>query len=740
MPTPPSVFVAVCPPSSPLTAFLAQAGPRLGGAWACERVTTLADAVKRAAQGGVQAVLLDGGAPEALGPDPIRRLRAQVPAVPVVMITPSFREDHDGAWLQQGAQDVISLEELREEPARLDRALRHALARQRADQHTLHLASFPEYHPYPVIELDLAGAVTYLNAAARARWPELAAGATQHAALDGAQEAGTALQHSNQPVVTRELAVGDRMFEQHLWLTAETHQLRAELIDITQRKQTEHLKDEFLSTVSHELRTPLATIKEFIGIVSDQLAGPVSPPQQEYLMIIKTNIARLERMINDLLDMAKIEAGSVFLAKEFVRVAPLLSHVLESLRPLAHTKQIELSSDAPEGVQTVFADADKITQVFINLVGNAIKFTPGPGRVVISVEDLENELTFHVADTGIGIEPENLPRLFEKFQQFHQVRGETGSKGTGLGLAICKRFVELHGGKIWAESNVGPGTTFSFTLPKYNVEEVLTDYLRSGLAQAKRHQRAFSILGVAIDEFDALKKRVGVEGTGQLLKAVELDVKQTVRRRAGDVVVRWQHGELIVIMADVDRAGCRIIADRVRSAISGRTYDIGSATCQVGVRVTSATYPEDAMDPEGLLRLVEERLGHAAGPAPRLLVVDDEPKARQMLKEMLELHGLEVLTAASGPEALEELKVQAVDLILLDVLMPVMDGYQLYHLLKEHPRTTHVPIIMVTGGGDRPDRALGLEAPTYNYVTKPVRVDELLQKIRVALSATPPPT
>ncbi|HLD77903.1 MAG TPA: hybrid sensor histidine kinase/response regulator, partial [archaeon] len=216
-----------------------------------------------------------------------------------------------------------------------------------------------------------------------------------------------------------------------------------------ERTRANRVKDEFVSTVSHELRTPLATMREFTAILADQIAGPLTADQKEYLGIIQANVNRLTRMIDNLLDMAKIEAGQILLDKAVVEVGPLVDQTVQSLRPLASNKQVELQLRIPTGMPVLFADADKVTQVLINLLSNAIKFTDHGGRITIAVEEQPNDLEFSVSDTGIGIAADDLPKLFEKFQQVPSLSRES-AKGTGLGLAISKRLVELHGGRIWA--------------------------------------------------------------------------------------------------------------------------------------------------------------------------------------------------------------------------------------------------------------------------------------------------
>ncbi|MBI4342130.1 MAG: response regulator [Candidatus Omnitrophica bacterium] len=502
-----------------------------------------------------------------------------------------------------------------------------------------------------------------------------------------------------------------------------------------ERKRGERMKDEFVSTVSHELRTPLATIREFAAILSDQIAGPLTPDQRQYLGIIQNNVDRLTRMIDNLLDMAKIEAGQVLLGKVVVEARPFLDHVIETIRPLAANKQLELAVELESESLQLFADADKITQVLLNLLSNAIKFTPNGGRITVGIAEQPNEIEFSVTDTGIGIAAADFPKLFEKFQQVQPLVGEATAKGTGLGLAISKRLVELHGGRIWAKSAKDQGSAFSFTLPKYQPEELFHEYFKGGIDSAKRRQGRFSIIVVSVVGFPEIKALYGLEETSHLLKELETALREMVRKRAGDIVVRWRRGEMVVILAEVDQAGAQAMAERISRSLNERTFTVPSAGQGVTIPVTTttATYPEDGSTEEELLTLIQSRLHQTETSKTRIMIVDDEAKIRQFLKEVLELREYEVLTAASGPDALEQLRRHRVDLVLLDIMMPVMDGYEVYHLLKENPRTRAVPVIIVTAKGERKDRQLGMDSPTYNHLVKPFQIEELLAKVRDVL-------
>ena len=500
-----------------------------------------------------------------------------------------------------------------------------------------------------------------------------------------------------------------------------------------ERKRAESMKDEFVNMVSHELRTPLTTVREFASILADQIAGPLTQDQQDYLGIINSNLERLGRMIDSLLDVAKIEAGHIQLSKSLVDVQALLDHVLKSLRPLAEPKGIQLLLELPPARPEILADADKLTQILVNLVGNAIKFTPDGGRVTIGLRAHASEVHFSVADTGVGVPADDLPRLFQKFQQFHKPpKGQP--QGSGLGLAISKRLIELHGGRIWAESAEGRGSVFTFSLPTYNPDELFHECFRAGIERAKRNQTHFSIILVSMADADDLKARYGVDEASRLMRDVEEQLNQMIRKRAGDLVVQWRYGDVVVVLAEASPAGARAMMERLEAALRGRAFTVGGQPATLSFALAAVTYPQDGTTERELLQAAERRLQREPAPAAvRVLVVDDEPKIRQFLKEVLELRHYEVLAAASGPEALTLLKQERVDLILLDIALPVMSGYEVYHLLREDPATAQIPVIIVTAQAERKDRELGIEGPTYNFIPKPIEVDSLIDKVNQAL-------
>ncbi len=234
--------------------------------------------------------------------------------------------------------------------------------------------------------------------------------------------------------------------------------------DITERKRLEHLKDDFVSSVSHELRTPLSIIKEGISLVLDRVVGSINEKQLAVLTTSKDNIDRLTRIINELLDISRIESGKVKLERKETDIVELVKKTGLSFEQLLKEKGIELRLDFAKDKIIVYIDADLISQVFVNLVGNALKFT-SQGFIKISVVEKNDVVECGVEDTGIGIEPESIPKIFEKFWQFKRAPG-AGEKGTGLGLSIVKGIIELHNGRIWVESQPDKGSKFIFVLPK----------------------------------------------------------------------------------------------------------------------------------------------------------------------------------------------------------------------------------------------------------------------------------
>jgi signal transduction histidine kinase len=231
-------------------------------------------------------------------------------------------------------------------------------------------------------------------------------------------------------------------------------------------KEVDRLKSVFLSSMSHELKTPLNSIIGFTGIMLMGMTGEITEEQRSQLFIVKDSANHLLSLINDILDISKIEAGKVALSLTEFRLDEVISEVVEIISPAINEKRLKLIREVPEGI-TLFSDKRRIKQVLTNLINNAVKFTD-KGNVKIAAKILKDKmLEIRVADTGIGIKSENINKLFQPFQQIDTPPGKT-HKGTGLGLYLCKKLVTLLGGDISVKSEYGTGSEFSFAIPLKN--------------------------------------------------------------------------------------------------------------------------------------------------------------------------------------------------------------------------------------------------------------------------------
>ncbi len=235
----------------------------------------------------------------------------------------------------------------------------------------------------------------------------------------------------------------------------------------SQLKEIDQLKSDFLASVTHELKSPLTSLIMYVDLFLEGAAGELTEKAEKFLKIMARSSKRLSRFIDDLLDMAKIERGKMEIKKESLEILPIVSEIAELIKPQADEKDIEIAMNIPDNLPLVFVDGDRTRQIITNLLSNSIKFTPEKGKISIKIQDEKEHFQVSISDTGIGIPPEQIGKIFDKFEQVKEIRERVkGPKGTGLGLAIVKSIVEAQGGKIWVESEVDKGSTFYFTLPK----------------------------------------------------------------------------------------------------------------------------------------------------------------------------------------------------------------------------------------------------------------------------------
>jgi len=266
---------------------------------------------------------------------------------------------------------------------------------------------------------------------------------------------------------------GDRVFSFVLAPLPDSGYVNLYGRDVTERKEADRMKDEFISVASHELRTPVTSIKGFLGLLVEEQTGPLNQEQRNYMDAIKRNTLRLERLVSDLLDVSRFESEMIGLERSNFNLFEVVDQVVAELQSESDGNPLRIRrSDSQENV-SVYGDRSRISQILVNLIGNAIKYSGAGDAIDIEIVRPTQDsavVQVNIMDQGPGIAPHDMERLFEKF--FRADNSSTRSTaGTGLGLAIAKALVELHGGGIWAESELGKGSTFSFTLPASTLEE-----------------------------------------------------------------------------------------------------------------------------------------------------------------------------------------------------------------------------------------------------------------------------
>lgn len=488
------------------------------------------------------------------------------------------------------------------------------------------------------------------------------------------------------------------------------------LHDVTAEREIAVMKNEFVSMVSHELRTPLTSIKGYVDLIVDGEAGEINEIQREFLSIVQENSDRLVSLINDLLDISRIESGRVHLKIEPLDLSEVVQGVVDTFRTYADQSGIELSWHATKGLPRAAGDRDRVGQVLMNLVSNAIKYSPGGGSVRIDLRRRGERISVGVTDTGMGISAEDQKQLFSKFFRVDStLTREIG--GTGLGLSICKSVIELHGGSIGVRSKLGEGSTFWFTLPiapqdLVRTPEVAAPLETGGLVLVVDHNPEIADL---IETF--LHKR-GYEV-----------VKASSGREAFDKAaeLRPRAITLDVILDDVDGFD---LLHRLKD--DPRTADIPvvvlSVVCDEGksLRLGAANYLEKPIDQGRLVSIIDGLVGSVG--SPLVLVVDDDRNIVDALSRMLRARGFAVAGAYDGKEAMAAIEKAEPDLILLDLRMPVMDGYQVIHEVKYNDKTKHIPIVVMTAHhiDHKQTHLLDLAA---EQLSKPFSAEQLVERV-----------
>ena len=457
-------------------------------------------------------------------------------------------------------------------------------------------------------------------------------------------------------------------------------------------------KEQFVANVSHELRTPLNMIVGFSEMIlqSPETYGDRIPPALlADLAVIERNAEHLSDLIDDVLDLSQIEAEEMALTKEHVRFQELVEVAATAVRPLYDSKGLYLEIQVPQDLPTVFCDRTRIREVLLNLLSNAGRFTER-GGVHIRAWQEGNDIAVAIADTGSGIAAKDMRKLFQPFQQVDgSIRRRYG--GTGLGLCISKRYIELHGGKIWVESKKGVGTTFFFRLPVALPLPMSGDFARwltpdweyLGRTHPSTAPQAVVRPRFVIHETGNALQRL----LGRYRDGVET-VRATSLEKALEELVRVPAQALLINGASVSKELERLSASKVLPNGTPAIICAVPDTSQSAGALGASDYLVKPVSRETLLGALD-RLNLEEG---TILIVDDEPDALQLFGRMLASseRAYHVLLARDGQEATAILRDHRPDVILLDLVMPNMDGFQFLERKSQDPALYDIPIVVIS--------------------------------------------
>ena len=514
---------------------------------------------------------------------------------------------------------------------------------------------------------------------------------------------------------------------------AEREQLFAEQARLADRLfAASQAKSDFIASMSHELRTPLSAILGFSELMRAEPAhdgGRVVP--DEWIEHIHSGGQHLLALINDVLDLAKVEAGRLELDLESFDLRSLVTETVAGVRPLAERKRISITSRGD--AERVVADRGRVRQVLYNLLSNAIKFTPDGGSIAVEAVAVEDTVQLSVTDTGTGIAPEDQALIFEEFRQV----GEIGERqaGTGLGLALARRLVEAHGGQIELRSALGEGSRFTVTLPQPAGHVAAEAAAGNETAEETGDRAGAGVLVIEDDPSAVRLLRAYLEADGYVVRLAGDGATGIAAARADppaaiilDILLPGVDGWEILreLKADPKLRDVPVI---IVTVVDERGLGLALGAVDYFLKPVDRTALLDRLARYTFTTKVKER-------TVRILAVDDDPAALDLIDSALRPEGFEVTRASGGQEGIDLAVTKPFDLVVCDLLMPNVDGFDVVTALKSDPATSDVPILILTAHTITPAEKLRLNGQILGIVDKG---DEGAEGLRRWLARLVPP-
>lgn len=460
------------------------------------------------------------------------------------------------------------------------------------------LAKFTDENPNPVLRLSPKGEVLYTNPAALKLIHTFGKEVEEKLLKASVKIVEEVLEKDQNRTV--EVGLGDRFFQFTAIPIPQAHYVYLYGQDVTEQKRLHQLKDDFIGTVSHELRIPLSIIKGTISNLKDGVVGRLTEKQQGAVETASRNVDRLHRLINDLLDLSRLESGKTRLKRMQVDLSSLLKETVQNFQEAAEKKGIEIAFQGLKGEGALYSDLNMTHQVLNNLLDNAIRF--GKRKIILSVARGEGDFfRITVMDDGPGISELDQEDIFKKFKQVNRQEG-TGYQGTGLGLAIAREIVERHGGKIWVEGKGGPGSIFHFTMPAYDEKNNFWILVQDALVQAEENQSPLACLGISVQNIDALEKQCGEKAISKMFHDLRGTIQDHVLRRS-DLLCEHPERKTLLILSETNAKGGEIIRERLLKNTQAIRCQNHQKAHFPKLQIGLSFYPDQATEPEKLVQL-----------------------------------------------------------------------------------------------------------------------------------------